>query len=324
VHEDFEDWEITPDAQPKPADYSYDLDTVLSSVVGLETQIPSDAYTAEVLGEVRGGNGVLIDESGIVLTIGYLVTEAERVRLHTRHGESAEGHVLGVDTASGLALVQTLDPLDIPAIKIGDSRHAGLRQSVVVGGAGGRKRSIAANIVARQEFAGYWEYLIEEAIFTSPAHPNWGGTALIGPEGDLLGVGSLQLQHQAAGGRMLPLNMMVPVELLTPVYDTLKAGKRTKVRPWLGLFAQEHEDAVVIVGLAGDGPAKRAGLREGDVVRAAAGMDLTNLADFYRSIWALGGPGVDVPLTVEREGDLFQLTVVSADRHDFLKKPRLN
>ncbi len=324
MHEDFEDWEITPDAQPKPADYSYDLDTVLSSVVGLETQIPSDAYTAEVLGEVRGGNGVLIDESGIVLTIGYLVTEAERVRLHTRHGESAEGHVLGVDTASGLALVQTLDPLDIPAIKIGDSRHAGLRQSVVVGGAGGRKRSIAANIVARQEFAGYWEYLIEEAIFTSPAHPNWGGTALIGPEGDLLGVGSLQLQHQAAGGRMLPLNMMVPVELLTPVYDTLKAGKRTKVRPWLGLFAQEHEDAVVIVGLAGDGPAKRAGLREGDVVRAAAGMDLTNLADFYRSIWALGGPGVDVPLTVEREGDLFQLTVVSADRHDFLKKPRLN
>ena len=324
MHEDFEDWEITPDAQPKPADYSYDLDTVLSSVVGLETQIPSDAYTAEVLGEVRGGNGVLIDESGIVLTIGYLVTEAERVRLHTRHGESAEGHVLGVDTASGLALVQTLDPLDIPAIKIGDSRHAALRDPVVIGGAGGRRRSIAAHIVARQEFAGYWEYLIEEAIFTSPAHPNWGGTALIGPEGDLLGVGSLQLQHQAAGGRMLPLNMMVPVELLTPVYDTLKAGKRTKVRPWLGLFAQEHEDAVVIVGLAGDGPAKRAGLREGDVVRAAAGMDLTNLADFYRSIWALGGPGVDVPLTVEREGDLFQLTVVSADRHDFLKKPRLN
>jgi S1-C subfamily serine protease len=324
VQEDFEDWEITPDAQPNPRDYSYDLDAALSAVVGLEARIPADAYTAEILGEARGGNAVLIDDSGLVLTIGYLVTEAEQVRLHTRRGQVVEGHVLGIDSASGLGLVQALDPLDIPSIRLGDSRHAGLRESVVVGGAGGRKRSIAARIVARQEFAGYWEYLIEEAIFTTPAHPNWGGTALIGPTGDLLGIGSLQLQHQASGGRVLPLNMMVPVELLTPVYNQLKQGKRTQARPWLGVFSQEHENQVVIVGLAGDGPARRAGLREGDVVRSAAGMDLTNLADFYRSIWALGGPGAKVPLTVEREGDVFELTVTSADRQDFLRKPRLN
>ncbi|MGC1301898.1 MAG: S1C family serine protease [Caulobacteraceae bacterium] len=324
MQEDFEDWEITPDAQPRPADYGYDLDTALSAVVGLEAEIPADAYTAEILGEARGGNGVLIDDSGLVLTIGYLVTEAERVRLHTRHGQVVDGHVLGIDQASGLGLVQAMDLLDVPSIKLGDSRHAGLRESVVVGGAGGRKRSVAAHIVARQEFAGYWEYLIEEAIFTTPAHPNWGGTALIGPAGDLLGIGSLQLQHQASGGRVLPLNMMVPIELLTPVYDQLKAGKRTQVRPWLGLFAQDHDNTVMIVGLAGEGPASRAGLREGDVVRSAAGMDLTNLADFYRSIWALGGPGAKVPLVVEREGDVFDLTVVSADRQDFLKKPRFN
>ena len=324
MHEDFEDWEIAPDAQPQPSDYGYDLDTALSAVVGLEAQIPHDAYTADILGEVRGGNGVLIDDNGLVLTIGYLVTEAERVRLVTRHGKVVEGHVLGVDPASGLALVQALDPLDIPAIKIGDSRHAALRDPVVIGGAGGRRRSIAAHIVARQEFAGYWEYLIEEAIFTSPAHPNWGGAALIGAKGELLGVGSLQLQHQTPGGRMLPLNMMVPVELLAPVYDQIKAGQRGRVRPWLGLFAQEHENAVVIVGLAGVGPAKRAGLHEGDIIRSAASMELTNLADFYRSIWALGAPGVAIPMTVERDGDVFELTVTSADRNDFLKKPRMN
>jgi len=324
VQEDFEDWEITPDAQPKAADYGYDLDAALSGVVGLEAQIPADAYTADILGQARGGNGVLIDDSGLVLTIGYLITEAQQVHLHTRHGQVVEGHVLGIDNASGLGLVQALDPLDIPALKLGDSRHATPREEVVVGGAGGRKRSVAANIVARQEFAGYWEYLIEEAIFTAPAHPNWGGTALIGPAGDLLGIGSLQLQHQGPGGRVVPLNMMVPVELLAPVYEQLKTGKRTQARPWLGLFAQEHEDTVVIVGLAGEGPASRAGLREGDVVRKAAGMELTNLADFYRSVWALGAPGVQAPLTVEREGDVFDVVVTTADRHDFLKKPRLN
>jgi S1-C subfamily serine protease len=324
VQEDFEDWEITPDAQPDPGDYSFDLDRALSSVLALEASVPADAYTAEILGEQRGGNAVLIDDSGLVLTIGYLVTEAQDVRLHTQHGETVHGHVLGIDNSSGLALVQALDPLDVPALKLGDSRHAGPRTPVVVAGAGGRKRSIAAHIVARQEFAGYWEYLIEEAIFTAPAHPNWGGTALIGPKGELLGIGSLQLQHQAGGGRVLPLNMMVPVELLTPVYDELKAGRLPRSRPWLGVFTQEGDDSVVVVGLAGEGPAKRAGLREGDVIRAAGGMEITNLADFYRSIWASGAPGVEVPLTVEREGDRFDLRVASADRRDFLKKPRLN
>ena len=323
MQEDFEDWEITPDAQPKASDYGFDLDAALAAVVGLESHVPADAYTAEVLGEVRGGNAVQIDDSGLFLTIGYLVLEATHVRLRAGDGHAVDGHVLGVDNASGLGLVQALDPLDIPALKLGDSRLAGPRTPVVVGGAGGRKRSVAAHIVARQEFAGYWEYLIEEAIFIAPAHPNWGGTALIGPGGDLLGVGSLQLQHQA-GRRITPLNMMAPVELLTPVYEDLKAGRTVRPRPWLGLYAQEHESSVVIVGLAGEGPASRAGLREGDVVRACAGMDLTNLSDFYRSIWAQGAPGVDVPLTLEREGDVFDLRIASADRRDFLRKPRLN
>ena len=237
MQDDFEDWEITPDAQPQAGDYHYDLETALKAVVELEAHVPADAFTAGALGEQRGGNAVQIDESGLLLTIGYLVTEAERVRLRARNGASVDGHVLGVDAASGLALVQALDSLDIPALALGDSRRAGPRTPVVLGGAGGRARSIAAHIVARQEFAGYWEYLIEEAIFTAPAHPNWGGAALIGPQGDLLGIGSLQLQHHAGGGRVLPLNMVVPVELLSPIYEDLKRGRPTRPRPWLGLYA---------------------------------------------------------------------------------------
>lgn len=322
---EFEDWEVTPAAQPKAADYSFDLDRALSSVVALSTRVPEDAFTAETLGAERGGNAVLIRQDGLLVTIGYLITEAEEILLRTQSGQVVQGHVLGIDQASGFGLVQALEPLDIPAIGVGDSRHAGSGERVVIGGAGGRRRSLAGTIVAWQEFAGYWEYLIEEAMFTAPSHPNWGGTALIGPAGTLLGIGSLHLQQQTAQGRTVPLNMMVPVELLTPILADLSAGRTPRIpRPWLGVYAQEMQKQVVIVGIAGKGPADRAGLRAGDIIRHAAEMEITNLPDFYRSLWALGPAGVEVPLTVEREGDIFDLRVTSADRRSFLKTPRLH
>jgi S1-C subfamily serine protease len=325
VADDFDDWNITPAAQPRAGHYAFDLERALASVVALRARVPAEAFTAETLGRERGGNAVLIREDGIVLTIGYLITEADEILLRTSHGRVVPGHALGFDQASGFGLIQALDDLDIPALRLGDSRYAGAGQKVIVAGAGGRQRSVAAQIVARQEFAGYWEYLIEEAIFTAPGHPNWGGTALIGPKGDLLGIGSLQLQQQTSTGTVRNLNMIVPVELLTPVFDDLVTGQiGRRSRPWLGLYAQEVQRNVVIVGVAAQGPARRAGLREGDVVRSAAGMDITNLADFYRSIWALGHPGVDVPLTLEREGDVFDLRVTSADRRSFLRTPPLH
>ncbi len=322
---EFEDWEVTPTAQPRADDYAFDLDQALSSVVALSARVPEDAFTAETLGVERAGNGVLVRQDGIVLTIGYLITEAEEVHLRTNRGQIVQGHVLGYDQASGFGLIQAFEPLEVPAIKLGDSRHAAPGEEVVVAGAGGRRRSLAGRIVARQEFAGYWEYLIEEAIFTAPSHPNWGGTALIGRSGDLLGIGSLHLQQQTSSGRIVPLNMVVPVELLMPVYDDLLTGRAGRNgRPWLGVYAQEVQKSVVIVGIAGRGPAARAGLRPGDIIRGTAAMEITNLADFYRSMWALGGAGVDVPLTLEREGDVFEMRVTSADRGSFLKRPRLH
>ena len=324
--EDFEnDWNVPLEARPRPRDYEYDLDQALSAVVGLTATTPEDAFTAQTLGTERAGNGVVIRDDGIVLTIGYLITEAQSVSLTTATGRVVPGHVLGIDQTSGLGLVQALEPLDVPAIPLGDSRHAGPGSPVVVGAHGGRRRSLAAKIVARQEFAGYWEYLIEEAIFTAPAHPNWGGTALIGADGTLLGVGSLQLQQQVQSGRIRPLNMIVPLELLLPVYDNLLAGKAARPpRPWLGLYAQEHEDTVVVIEVAQDGPARRAGLKRGDLIRHAGGMEITNLADFYRALWAAGPAGSEVTLTIDRDGDVFDVRISSADRRDFLKVPRLH
>ena len=169
-----------PAAQPEPKDYDFDLDRALGSVVGIRSIVPADAFSAETLGTERAGNGVLIREDGVVLTIGYLITEAESVWLTFSDGRVVQGHALGYDQETGFGLVQALARLDLPALPLGQSAPLAVGENVVVGGAGGRHHSVAAHVAARQEFAGYWEYVLDEAIFTAPAHPNWGGTAMIG------------------------------------------------------------------------------------------------------------------------------------------------
>jgi S1-C subfamily serine protease len=274
------EWKVPPAVQPRADDYPYDLERALSAVVGLHCIIPPDAFTAETLGVERAGNGVLIDQ-GLVLTIGYLITEAETVWLHLGDGHVVQGHALGLDQETRIA--------------------------------------------AKQEFSGYWEYLLDEAIFTYPAHPNWGGTALISPEGKLIGIGSLQIER-AHAGKNEHLNMTVPIDLLKPILEDLrKFGRVNKpVRPWLGLYSTEVEDKVVVVGIASKGPAARAELKTGDVVLAVKGEKVTTLASFYRKVWALGTAGVEVPLTLYRDGVTFDVRVNSSDRTKFLKSPRMH
>ncbi len=319
------DWKVATSAQPRPEDYAYDLDRALTSVVGLRATIPADAYTAETLGTERAGNGVFV-RNGLVLTIGYLITEAETIWLNLSDGRSVPGHVLGYDQETGFGLVQALAKLDMPALEIGRSANAAIGERVVVGGSGGRQRSVGARIVAKQEFAGYWEYVLDEAIFTSPAHPNWGGTAVIGPAGDLIGIGSLQLQHAAEKGQTQNINMIVPIDLLNPVLDDLlKFGRRNSPpRPWLGLYATEVENRLVVVGLADRGPAKRADLRTGDIVLSVAGKEVRDLAGLFRRVWAQGQAGVEVPISIYRDGETLDLRVKSSERNRFLKGPSLH
>ncbi len=320
------DWKISPSVQPKPEDYAYDLDQALSAVVGLRTDVPADAFTAETLGTERAGNGVLIRDGGLVLTIGYLITEAESVWLHLPDGHAVPAHVLAYDQATGFGLVQALAQLDLPALPLGQSGATAVGEGVVMAGAGGRQRSLAAHIVAKQEFAGYWEYVLDEAIFTAPAHPNWGGAALIGPAGDLIGIGSLQVEREREKGFSEHLNMVVPIDLLKPILDDLATIGRVDrpPRPWLGLYAAEVEERIVIVGTSERGPIKRADLRTGDIVIAVAGARVNSLADLFRKIWALGPAGVEVPLTLYREGRTFEVKLTSGDRAKFLKSPRLH
>jgi S1-C subfamily serine protease len=270
---------------------------------------------------------VLIRENGVVLTISYLIQEAETIWLHLNDGRVVPGHVLGYDQTTGFGLVQALAKLDLPALPLGDSTLVPLEESVVVGGAGGRQRSVAARVVGKQEFAGYWEYVLDEAIFTAPAHPNWGGTAMIGPAGDLIGIGSLQLERARDKGQPHEhLNMVVPIDDLKPVLDDLlKFGRPNRPpRPWLGLYATEIEDKIVVVGLASRGPAQAAEIRTGDIILAVAGREVSELATAFRKVWSLGNAGVDVPLLVYRDGRTFEVTVKSGDRNRFLKGPSLH
>ena len=321
-----EDWKIPAELQPDPADYGFDLDTALSAVVGLRATVPPDAFTASVLGTEREGSGVVIGEDGLLLTMGYLITEAETVWIMPADGGAVPGHALAFDGETGFGLVQPLGKLNVPKLVFGDSDAAVPGEAVLFASAGGRRRTIETKVVGRQEFPGYWEYLLDDAIFTSPAHPFWGGGALIGKDGKLLGIGSLSLQQSDAKGRQHDMNMIVPVGLLRPILDELRRYGQTSQapRPWLGIYAMADDDTVLISGLADGGPAEHAGLRRGDHVLAVEGEDVADLAALWRAIWACGPAGSRITLLVQRDEHKLPVSITTTDRRSMLKSPRMH
>jgi S1-C subfamily serine protease len=313
-------------SHPQRDDVSFDLDSVLSSVVSLRATIPEDAFTAPILGTEREGQGVVIDNSGTVLTIGYLVTEAEEIWLIGNHGMALPAHVLAYDQETGLGLVQALGNLGLPAAEIGESFPVAVGEPVIVAGQGGADEAVNAQVVSVREFAGSWEYLINDAIFTIPAHSKWSGAAVFNRLGQLIGIGSLYIQQAIPGEDQIDGNMIVPIDILKPIYDdllTLGHASRPP-RPWLGMTTAESDDRLVVAGLASRGPAMRAGVDLGDMVVGIAGEPVSGLSTMFRKIWALGSAGVAVPLTLERDGRTLSITVESGARSDYLKKPNVN
>ena len=318
------EWNVPSSAQPRAEDYGYDLERALNAVVGLHSIVPQDGFTATTLGTERAGNGVMIGD-GLVLTVGYLITEAETIWLHLHDGRVAQATALAIDQETGFGLVQALAHLDLPSLPIGSSGKAEVGERVVLAGAGGRTRSVAARIAAKQEFAGYWEYVLDEAIFSYPAHPNWGGTGLINSAGELIGVGSLQLERERAG-KSENLNMVIPIDL--PETDPERPDEvRPRQSPGAALaralFDRDRgQDRGGRHCRQRTGGARRD--QTGDVVVAVGGDKVTTLAAFYRKVWSLGNAGVEIPLTLYREGVTFDVRVNSSDRAKFLKAPKLH
>lgn len=298
------------------------LDTILRSVVAVRSSIFDDAFTAATLGTLREGSGVVISEDGLVLTIGYLIIEAEEVWLMRHDGHVVPGHALAYDQETGFGLVQALGPLGLSAVAFGNATDAKVGDFAVL--ADGIGQCIRVSIVAKQEFAGYWEYVLDEAIFIAPAHSSWGGAALIGADGKLLGIGSLLLQ-MSRHGEIADVNMIVPINLLPPILDDLlTVGKVNKPpRPWLGAFSAESNGKVVVMSVTQGGPAEKAGLRPGDIISEIRGEGIDGLADFYRKLWTSGSAGAEISMRVLRNGREAWLRVKSADRNSFLRKPQL-
>ena len=319
------DWAFPAEMRPRPEDWRFDLDRALDAMVLLRAEIPEDAFTASILGTERAGNGVVIAESGLVLTIGYLITEASVIWLTTNKGTVVGGTVLGYDQASGFGLVQPLGKLGVKPIERGSAASIRVGENVVVAGHGGRAHALKATVFAKREFAGYWEYVLDEALFTAPAHPQWGGSALIGADGKLAAIGSLLVQEKIDAGTIQG-NMMVPIDLLAPILDDMvKTGRASRAaRPWLGMYTTDAGERLVIAGLAPGGPAERAGARVGDAVIEVAGAKPKSLADLWRKVWDLGPSGAVVPLKLARNGKISEVRISSADRGDFLKKPHLH
>jgi S1-C subfamily serine protease len=320
------DWEIPSEVQPKPDDWAFDLDQALGAVVGLHAQVPEDAFTAATLGTERAGSGVLIRKEGLVLTIGYLITEAESIWLTSSVGGAVPGHVLAYDQETGFGLVQALGRLSVPPMELATGVRVGAGDRAIIAAEGGRRHAIAATVVARQEFAGHWEYLLDRAIFTAPAHPFWGGAALIANDGRLIGIGSLHVQHSNGRELRRDVNMIVPVDLLDPILDDMLTYGRPNrpPRPWLGLYAAEVEDAIVIAGISERGPAAKTRLRPGDRIVAVRDEPISSLASFWRKVWASGSAGSEVVLQVSRDNDPMTIRIPSADRARLLKAPRLH
>lgn len=294
---------------------------VLKAVVKIRASIPPEARTAVSLGVQREGFGVLIDSKGLILTTGYLIIESEAIEVTGPEGENTSASFVGYDYSTGFGLLQTQAPLNVEPMKLGHSSRLKEGDPVVVAGYGGTESAIGARVITRREFTGYWEYLLEDAIYTSPPYADFGGAALIGPDGRLLGIGSFFTQLAIEGLGSLPCNVFIPIDLLPPVLEDLKAIGRPRKppRPWLGVSAEEAHGRVFITQNTAGGPAEKAGLQRRDLILKVNGRPVEGLSDFYRKVWALGHAGVVITLGILRGTEIRDITLRTGDRYRFLQ-----
>ena len=310
--------ESAPDPSPPAARTPQEFTVDALSVVKVRSKAVANARTSRSLGPQREGTGVVIDSDGLVLTIGYLIVEAESVELSTTDGRSFPATIVGYDNATGFGLLKALRPLPVKPVQFGQSASIAEREMVLIVGFDG---VAPAYVVSRRPFVGYWEYLLDEAIYTAPATVNWSGAALLNREGKLLGIGSLVISDAMGTRTQVPGNLFVPIDLLKPLLGDLIATGRSSARPrpWIGINTQEVQGNVIVTRVSSEGPAEDARIRSGDVIVGIGGQTIGGQADFYIKLWKTGEAGVEVPLDVLRSGRVEKVTVKSIDRERYFR-----
>lgn len=293
----------------------------LEGVVQITAHVPQDARTASTLGTERQGTGVVIDDSGLILTIGYLILEAMEIQVQGAAPDPVPARVVAYDHETGFGLVRAEQALDITPIPLGVSAKVQPMQPVMVLSNVGELDATGVYVVDRRDFAGYWEYLLEDAIFTAPPHAEFGGAALIDREGRLVGIGSLLVNDAAVRGQPIPGNMFVPIDQLKPIMgDLLSRGRRADPgRPWLGVTLEEQHGRVFVTRVSPEGPAANAGIAPDDVILGIGGVQVRGLIDFYRALWDRGVAGVEVPLDILQGMEVRRLAIKSGDRYRYLR-----
>jgi S1-C subfamily serine protease len=305
---------------PAPAETAA-LEDLISAVVKIKTHINPDGSTVDSLGRDREGTGILIDSDGLILTIGYLMVEAYAAEIVTNDGHTIPANVVGYDHETGFGLLRTIEPLKIKPFTFGNAADVKEKDVVVVASGGGARNVVPALVVSKREFVGNWEYLLDEAIYTSPPHPSWSGAALISREGKLIGVGSLIVGDAAGTKENNPGNVFVPIDRLAPILaDLLTEGRPSGPgRPWLGMNADEAHGHLMVGRVTPGGPADKAGIRRGDVILSVNGEITTSLPDFYRKVWSKGAAGTVIGLDVGNNSTVQHFDVQSINRLDHLK-----
>lgn len=311
-----------PNDEAAVAEQARVLKQLNATVVGVRSLATPGARSIDTLGRLRHGSGVVIDADGLVLTIGYLILEAEKVDLLLPDGRELPSRVIAYDIATGFGLVQPLIPHHLSPAPLGSSGGIDDSAPHVVASGGESGAMSVAQVVSQRAYSGYWEYHIEGAIFTIPPRPDHSGAGLFNARGELLGIGSLLVTDAAGPGRQVPGNMFVPVDLLKPVLGELRerGTSRPSTRAWLGVNCVEHQGLVRVVKVNAESPAEAAGLQPGDVILKLDGEPVGNLAAFYKKLWDSAQPEREVTLEVGRGPDVQTLKALTVDRMTTLRR----
>ena len=310
-----------PEAKAAAAQATPDAEQLFRAVVKVRTRAVPEARSAATLGAEREGTGILIGKDGLIVTIGYLIVEADNVAITDHRGRNLPAQVVGYDHASGFGLLRAIVPIDAKPMELGSSSGMAERDPVLIASHTGADDVAFAWIVSKRQFTGNWEYMLEEALWTSPPTLNWSGAGLINSDGKLIGIGSLIVRDASGEDPRIPGNLFVPIDTLKTILPELVAEGHRKgpPRPWLGVAADEVSGRLVVSRVSPGGPADEAGVQVGDIILGVAGETVKTQGDFYRKVWSGRSAGSDVPLRLLQGADVKELSVKSIDRIQYFK-----